>query len=547
MAQDSQAKNEIESAAAIQNAVASVLARTAHQNAQLEPLLQTICLELGADCAIYWSREAEEGTLSRRAFWSEPLSPADAFVNNCTAMKMAPHSGLPGKAIETGELVTVGCTNDSRDVRIAEAAEHKLLSAAAVPINGKSPLTGVLELFFADSQPRPSNTLLKVVSSLLSSYLELTSSKIELLENEMLFRQMSSNIQSLAVSVKESARKERAIIEQALDVICSLDDSLTIVKINPACSRLFGQEPQLLAGRKLFEFLPPGELSATAERFNKAKQESDGMSFDNTIVQTNGQLVYVSWSVHWSTSDESFFCVARDIGQRKELERLKQEFIAMISHDIRTPLMSVIALLSSLAEGVYGILSERGLKRVKDAQHSIDFVIQLVNSILELEQLGSGKQSLIMIPTDISRIVELAVHSLTPLAEQRALALVNEVQHTPLLADETRLVQVLINLLGNAIKYSPDSSRIQIRTIQTENSMLEVRISDSGRGVPESHRQKIFQRFQQVERADATVRGGIGLGLAICKEIIELHGGCIGVESSELQGSTFWFRLPLPD
>lgn len=547
MLNEPEARNEIAIVAAIQRAVSSALTLGANQNVQLRQILQNICAELGADCAIYWSREAEEGNLSRQAYWSEPMSLADAFVTDCTAIKIAPHSGLPGKAIDTADVVTVSCANDSPDVRMAEAAEHKLLSAAAIPINGKTLLTGVLELFFADPQLRPSNALIDVVSSLFSSYLQLTSSKIELLENEMLFRQMSSNIQSLAVTVKESARKERAIIEQALDVICSLDDSLTIVKINPASVRIFGQEPQLLAGRQLFEFSPPGETSTTIERFKQAKQECDGVSFENTILQSSGRLVHVSWSVHWSISDESFFCVARDIGERKELERLKQEFVAMISHDIRTPLMSVTALLSSLSEGVYGNLSDRGLKRVQDAQHSIDFVIQLVNSILELEQLGSGQQSLLLIPTDMGRLVELAVQSVTPLAEQRSLTFISDVQSTPLLADETRLARVLINLLGNAIKYSPDGSRIEIQTIQADNHMVEVRISDSGRGVPETHRQKIFQRFQQVERADATVRGGIGLGLAICKEIVELHGGCIGVDNSERQGSTFWFRVPRAD
>ena len=204
----------------------------------------------------------------------------------------------------------------------------------------------------------------------------------------------------------------------------------------------------------------------------------------------------------------------------------------------------MVAVLGVLSEGVYGTLSEKGLKRACEAQLSIEFVIQLVNSILELEQFGSGKQPLLLGPTDIGKIVDLAMQSVVSLADKRSLTLVRLGISAPLVADETRLVQVVINFLGNAIKYSPTSAQIEICTALVDDKFVEVKVTDSGRGVPEAHRQKVFERFHQVERADATERGGIGLGLAICKEIVELHGGSIGIEGNDNQGSTYWFRVP---
>ncbi len=236
-----------------------------------------------------------------------------------------------------------------------------------------------------------------------------------------------------------------------------------------------------------------------------------------------------------------------DTGNRLlELEKFKRELISIVSHELRTPLLSISAVLELFASGATGELSEKGMNRLSFTREECDRLIRLINDLLHIEKMEAGKFLLDTQKVSLEELLDGSIKSVTQLAEARHIKIEASIvgKEREFVADRDRICQVLINLLSNAIKYSPESETIQI-TVESKNSCFEFRVVDKGRGIADELREKIFERFVQVDEADASKKGGTGLGLAIAKAIVEQHGGQIGVDSETGKGSSFWFRLPL--
>lgn len=226
--------------------------------------------------------------------------------------------------------------------------------------------------------------------------------------------------------------------------------------------------------------------------------------------------------------------------QLTESNRLKQDFLEMVSHDVRTPLGSVSLSLQMMDKA--GDEKKRG-SYVAVALKNIDQVIELLNELLDIHRLESDKLELLIVETSASEILDDAIERIAPLAENRGVKIVSPADPTTIKCDADRLIQVFINLLSNALKYSPEDSEITV-DIEHSPEFVVVSIRDHGPGVPDEFKTRIFDRFQQVQRSDEIKHGGRGLGLAICKAIVEKHGGTIGVSDAEGGGSKFWVRLP---
>ncbi len=224
-------------------------------------------------------------------------------------------------------------------------------------------------------------------------------------------------------------------------------------------------------------------------------------------------------------------------------ERRKQEYIQMINHDLRTPLTAIQGTLAVAARGTYGPLNEKGQKRMNDAEEDADRLISLINEMLDIERLESGKFDLDKELVSAAEIVTQSFDTVRPLADSRGVTLATAGGEGTVFADKERLVRVMVNLLGNAIKFSSTGQSVTVNYADDDKG-LNVRVADQGRGIPSIAMPYIFDRFRQVEQADAKEKGGTGLGLAICKAIIEAHGGQIGAYSTEGKGSTFWFTIP---
>ncbi|HEY9871648.1 MAG TPA: ATP-binding protein [Candidatus Obscuribacterales bacterium] len=347
----------------------------------------------------------------------------------------------------------------------------------------------------------------------------------------------------MAEALIAAARKERAIVENALDVICSIDAQGKFTAVSPASMSVWGYRPEELIGARYIDLVADEDKDATTRTFQQMMNSQAKITFENRACRKDGALVDLLWSMHWSGAESSAFCVAHDMTERKNIERMKQEFLAMVSHDLRTPLASLQTFLSLLGTGMYGRLSESGQDSLSLVDQDIGRLIRLVNDLLDIEKMETGKLELAREDTSLSSIIERSVQSVAYLADRRNIKLDVQATDAHVHADGDRIVQVIVNLLSNAIKFSPKGGSVKV-VVDVRPDCAEVRVMDKGRGIPDKFKNAIFERFKQVDPSDATERRGSGLGLAICKAIVEAHGGTIGVESKEGAGSTFWFRIP---
>src|SRR5271156_5751903 len=232
--------------------------------------------------------------------------------------------------------------------------------------------------------------------------------------------------------------------------------------------------------------------------------------------------------------------------QRSELDTLKDEFISTVSHELRTPLTSIRGALGLLSSGIIGDVDAKALNLLRIAVTNTDRLIRLINDILDLERMQSGRAPLHVRRCSLAELAQHAVETMTSMAES---AHVRLELSSPLPADSAfdgdpdRILQVLTNLLSNAIKFSPVASTVRIHTEATSDSIL-LKVVDEGRGIPIDKLDSIFDRFQQIEPSDARQKGGTGLGLAICRSIVQQHSGSIWAQRNLGLGSTLYVMLP---
>lgn len=350
----------------------------------------------------------------------------------------------------------------------------------------------------------------------------------------------------MANDLAQAMRKERAILDNAVDVICSLSVGGVFAAANPATLTVWGFNPEELIGQHFKQIILPADISCFEEALQKTRQQKF-VEVECRVLSKEGKELCMSWSIRWSDTEQSYFCVAHDVSDRKEVERLKQEFVAMVSHELRTPLTSLQATLSLLSAGSYGQLSTTGLKRVSGAESSIGRLVLLINDLLDMEKMEAGKLSMTAEECDLQHIISRSVDAVQGFAEQQGVRLcADKIPSIKVLVDPDRLLQVVVNLLSNAIKFSDDGGLVEIQ-VQSQGDAVELAVIDHGAGIPTGAEQLIFEKYQQAQSTDGKKRRGTGLGLPICKAIVEMHGGSIGVRTTAGGGSTFWVRLPVPE
>lgn len=242
--------------------------------------------------------------------------------------------------------------------------------------------------------------------------------------------------------------------------------------------------------------------------------------------------------------EKRLFINVADITERHRLEQMRRDLIAMVSHDIRGPLTSVRLVLDMAERGSYGELTARGMKNFSTAQSTIDYLLMLVKNLLDADNVESGVIEIVPSPTSVGAIVKKAIDTVSGANELSTVKIEPEFTNDTMEADEDRVVQVLINLISNAIKYSPKGSVVKV-VAGMEGLDAKFQVIDSGPGIPPSMHQAIFERYRQLEQHKEIKKQGFGLGLAICKAFVEKHGGKIWVESEVGKGSKFTFTVPM--
>src|SRR5499426_2128665 len=231
----------------------------------------------------------------------------------------------------------------------------------------------------------------------------------------------------------------------------------------------------------------------------------------------------------------------------KELDQLKSDFVSNVSHELRTPLTAIKGAVDLLLREVPGPLNENQTHHLSRVRSNTQHLARLINDLLDLSQIEEGKIELDAGRVSLGGLLHEVMETVKPMAAEKPVLLEVDVPEPSVLvwADRDKITQVLMNLIGNAIKFTPSGGRIAVSTANDRRGWVRVSIRDAGPGIPVSEQEKVFEKFYQVTQDGSPKPKGTGLGLAISKSLVELHGGRIWVESEEGRGSTFSFTLPV--
>lgn len=351
-------------------------------------------------------------------------------------------------------------------------------------------------------------------------------------------------------ALQASEAQYRQLVESASDLIYQFDVCGRLTYANPTATEVLGRAVDEIRGRTLLDFVAPDERDEVRDFYHDQARKRIPVTQRELPIQTaDGHPVWLEQRVTLVEEGGEVVAmraVARDMTARRTTERLKDELVSVISHELRTPLAALQGSLTLLSRGVLDRYPERARQTLELASRNATRLGKLVNDILDMERLASGNAAIERRRYPVAELFAQAVESVRSLGEPAGLLVVSNV--APLLEwelDPDRFTQVLINLLANAIKFSPAGGTVWL-TGEEIGGELHVRVRDLGRGIPASKLELVFERFQQVDRSDSRDRNGSGLGLAICRSIVEQHGGRIWAESTLGRGSTFHVAVPGP-
>lgn len=347
----------------------------------------------------------------------------------------------------------------------------------------------------------------------------------------------SEVIDQLNQQLADMQKRIRTILTSLPLGLLMIGEGTKIGACNAQVCEIFGYEREELADQPLkilFPELDVLEVTPRAFRVAARRKGGEGIAceiFVNEIEQGNDRRVFVH---------------VQDVSERQRLEQLRRDFVAMVSHDLRTPLTSIAMSLDMIQSGTCGPITDTAQTVIAQAQSSSNFLVSLVTELLDSEKLQSNEFELTLHPTKVKSVIDKSIHATEAVAKQAAVKVETDYTNDVFVADEDRIAQVLINLIGNAIKYSPRDSKVIVRA-GLEGASVKFRVSDNGPGIPAALQAAVFEPYRQLQQPKATKRRGFGLGLAICKQLVELHHGSISVTSVEGKGSTFEFSIPLVD
>ncbi|HEX2197694.1 MAG TPA: ATP-binding protein [Burkholderiales bacterium] len=368
--------------------------------------------------------------------------------------------------------------------------------------------------------------------------------------NQRLERQLVE-LEEARRQVEASGRKLELFAERAPIAVLEMDARGAITEVNNAAELLFGYTAAELIGRDI-RFLVRPEFHADFDV--RWKRMLDTHTPEAGLIRNprrDGIDVICDWTFTPLVAPEgaviAVLAQGRDVTAQREAERVKKEFTSTLSHELRTPLTSIIGSLQLINTGVIGQVEKDVAELTTVAERNGQRLLDLINDLLDIDKIESGKLSLSPEPIALDEVVREAMVLNKAFGERFGVRfeLAASLPGASVLADRKRLLQVMTNLLSNAAKFSPENGAVEIR-LEQSGPRVRVEVQDRGPGIPEAFRGRIFSRFAQADSTASRQKGGTGLGLAICKRLIEMMRGRIGFEDRPGGGTTFWFELQQP-
>lgn len=326
-----------------------------------------------------------------------------------------------------------------------------------------------------------------------------------------------------------------AVLQGMSEGVIVIDNRQRITMVNASACQMFGIEYTDCQRKLLIEVVRHPDIGEWSQR--------PVASLEFTVGGKN-YLAHGS-PLENGKKESDIVIVITDITDYKRLENVRKDFVANVSHELKTPLSAIIGYSQALHEGNYQNTEQMNdfLERIYRQSERMN---RIVNDLLALSALETGSYQINLRPVPLRELLQRAVENIQQQADQKeqVMSVKNIPDILQIKADEVKMVQALTNLLDNASKYTPEKGRIEISVESSENS-IRIKISDNGSGISSEHLPRIFERFYRVDKGRSRELGGTGLGLAIVKHIVELHGGKMGVESVFGEGSTFWMELPV--
>lgn len=515
---------------ALQLAVSQIVGENTPTEVATMRVLEALCVSQCWDLAVQWTINSKQQQLEFSTAWGMPGERAESMIRESMSLSLPSGADLPGRAWKEGRTIWISDLKAAKaSPRAVAAMRQEMASGWAVPVRVGSRVLAVLE-FYCREKLRENRDTMAVVEMAAASL------------GQMLARTQEQG------RAAELSRQQQILLDTVTDGICGVDRTGLISFANPAAAQLLGAPATRLTGRRVHELLHGASgrecgdecvLKQAAESREPATGEETIFREDGTLFPAEYVLTPILDQGRFSGSVLSF----RDISQRSALDRMKDEFISTVSHELRTPLTSIRGALGLLSSGILGEISDKASNLLRIALTNSDRLVRLINDILDLERIQSGREPLAFRPVQLAEIIRQAIDGMQPVADAGGVQLIHDTVQAEVEADADRLLQVLTNLLSNAIKFSPANSSVSIMTKQGSKG-ITLSVIDHGRGIPADKLEVIFGRFQQVDASDSRQKGGSGLGLAICRTIVNQHCGRIWAERNPVRGSTFRVFLP---
>ncbi len=461
--------------------------------------------------------------------------------------------GLAGKVLETRKPTVVGNLLANPDW-IPDDKPLKQRSGLAVPLITGYEMVGVMLLFHTEENYFSQDHL-----RLVSAAAPIIATAIN---NAGLYNLISEQVKRLGEllgTVQAEARKNEAIVKGIADGVLVLDAEYNIQLINFVAANILGISQQTAQNQNFSKFIAPSPITVSERLLDKlygiiTTHANQPVSAENTPSPVRVEIdatvivVILTTVTILPETPPSVLVVLRDISREAELDRLKDEFVSTVSHELRTPMTSIKGYTDLLASGKAGALTEMQKKFVAVIKNNADRLTTLVNDILDVSRIDTGRVRLNLQQVEIKPLIDEVVTSLKHQSETKNLSLATHVPHNlmPVVADPDRVTQILVNLIGNAIKYTRPNDKITVTAIAKDH-IMQIDVRDTGLGIAKEDIPRVFNRFFRTERDVSSLVDGTGLGLPIAKMFVELMGGEIWVESELGVGSTFSFTLPVAE
>ena len=364
-------------------------------------------------------------------------------------------------------------------------------------------------------------------------------------------QQLKESNQALNIMILEAKASEerfRSLNAASPVGVFQTDTEGRVLYTNPRWQEIAGMTLEESLGDGWTNTIAPEDRETVVREWQAFARQGQTFSLEFRFCNTRGEVRWVHARAATLRTEggelRGYVGTVEDITERRAVDQLKDEFVSVVSHELRTPLTSIRGSLGLLASGRLGTLHEKGQRMLDIAVTNTDRLVRLINDILDIERIQSGKVAMQKQTCNAADLMTQAVEELRAMAEKAEVRLLVTPQAGQLWADPDRIVQTLTNLLSNAIKFSRPGSTVWL-SAEPQEGHLQFAVQDQGRGIPADKLESIFGRFQQVDASDSREKGGTGLGLAICRSIVQQHGGQIWVESTLGEGSTFFVTLPV--